>query len=130
MSRLSRMNELINKLSDEKFSFGRNDCYSFTSKLVKEWHGRDYIKLHAVYKNEKEAKAYMDKHGGIEKLTTGTLGYSIAPEKCIDGDVVSLEVKPGEIAIGFVFDDCGYFKCRNKPIKVSLGKCRIGWRIK
>jgi len=124
------MNKLINKLSDEPFAYGKNDCFTFTNALVKEWHGRDYLKLHLVYKNKKQAKEYIEKHGGIEALTIGTVGYSQKPELCVDGDAVSAEVSPGEIALGFVFKGYGFFKMKkNGVFKMPLKKCRMGWRL-
>lgn len=130
MTDLSKMNELINKLSDEPFKYGGVDCYTFTARLVKEWHGKDYIKLHAVYKNKKEAEEYMAKFGGIEALTVGTLGYPVNAEHCEDGDVVTAEVTKDQVALGFVFKGNGYFKTKKKPIKIPLAKCRQGWRIR
>jgi len=109
-----KMNKLINKLSDEKFKHGSADCFTFTNALVKEWHGKDFRKLHP-YKSKSSALRYIEAHGGIEALTTGTLGYSIAPTACVDGDVVSASVGSG-IALGFV--------------KIELAKCRLGWSIK
>lgn len=126
----SKMNTLINDLSDKPFKYGSNDCYSFTAKLVKEWHGQNFIKLHAVYKNEKQARQYMELYGGIEALTTGTLGYSCDPTKCKDGDVVTAEVSKGEVALGFVFDGHGLFKGRKRVLQIPLKMCRQGWRIK
>lgn len=125
---LSKMNKLINKLADEPFEFGKNDCFTFTAKLVKEWHGKDYIKLHSVYKTEDQALEYMSIHGGIEALTRGTLGYSCDPEQCQDGDVVTAQVGPG-VALGFVFKGYGLFKSENKILKLKLSKCRLGWRL-
>ncbi len=130
MADLSKMNDLINELADEEFKFGKNDCYTFTARLVKEWHGKDYVKLHAVYKSEKQANEYIAKFGGIEALTTGTLGYSIDPAKCQDGDVVTAEVAPGQVALGFVFGEVGLFKSKKKVFKMDLDKCRKGWSIK
>ena len=132
MTDLSKMNTLINKLSDEPFKFGKCDCYTFTAKLVKQWHGKDYIKLHAVYKNEKQAKKYMEKFNGIEALTIGTLGYGCAlgPEDCRSGDVVTAEVAPGEVALGFVYQGKGYFKGKKSVKQIPLKKCRMGWRIR
>ena len=131
MTDLAKMNELINKLSDEEFKYGKNDCYLFTTRLIKEWHGADYdyTDLHAVYKNEIEAELYMESFGGIEALTTGTLGYSVSPQLCRDGDMVSAEVGGG-IALGFVFKEHGLFKAKKKVLKIPLSQCRLGWRIK
>ena len=126
---LAKMNDLINKLSDEPFKYGKNDCYTFTAKLVKQWHGKDYVKLHAVYKNKKQADEYIKEHGGIEALTTGTLGYSVAPERCKNGDVVTAMIAPEEIGLGFVFNGFGYFKTKKKPVRVPLENCRMGWRL-
>jgi len=97
---------------------------------VEEWHGRDYTKLHAVYKSKKQAKEYMDAHMGIEQLTRGTLGYSVAAEHCKDGDVATAEVAPGEIALGFVYQGEVMFKMKKTVIKIPLKKCRMGWRIR
>ena len=127
MADLSKMNKLINKLSDVPFEFGKNDCYTFTATLVKEWHGLDYTKTHAVYLSDKEATEYTNKYGGIEKLTTGTLGYSCSPMDCRDGDVVSAYVGTG-IAVGFVFNGHGLFKSK-KVMKLPLKKCHMGWRL-
>ena len=123
-----KMNSLINKLSDEKFSYGKNDCFTFTAALVKEWHGSDYRKLHK-YKNKAEAMRYINENKGIERLTTGTLGYGVSPEKCGDGDVVIAEVAPDEIALGFVFDGHGLFKGKKKVMKMKLSNCVKGWRL-
>lgn len=123
-----KMNKLVNKMADAPFKFGKNDCYTFTSKLVKEWHGIDHVKRHAVYKSEEEAQAYMDKNGGIEALTIGTLGYAVDPETCTNGDVVSAEVGSG-VALGFVFNGVGLFKAERKIVKIPLRKCRLGWRL-
>lgn len=130
MTNLSKMNSVINELADKDFKFGKNDCYVFTAELVKAWHGKDYTKLHAVYETELDAEEYMRAHGGIEALTTGTLGYSIDPLECRDGDVVSAQVGVnGKIGLGFVYDGYGLFKSGKKVKKLKLNKCRKGWRI-
>lgn len=126
---LDKMNELLNEMSDEPFKFGKNDCYTFTARLVKQYHGVDHVKRHAVYKNEKSANRYMEMNGGIEALATGTLGYSIDPVACKDGDVVSAEVGDG-VALGFVYDGYGLFKGKKKVLRLKLNKCRMGWSIK
>lgn len=123
-----RMNRLINKLADEPFKYGKNDCFTFTNALVKEWHGKDFRQLHP-YRSKNQAITYMAQHGGIEKLITGTIGYSIVPSSCVDGDVVTADVGDG-IAIGFVFDGHGLFKSKKTVLKMKLEKCRMGWRIK
>ncbi len=130
MSDLGNMNALINQLSDEPFKFGRSDCYTFTAKLVKAWHGKDYVKTHACYKNEKEAKDYMARFKGIEALTIGTIGYGVHPVNCRDGDVATAEVAPGEVALGFVFGGKAFFKGKKKIFKLPLDKCRMGWNIR
>ncbi len=122
------MNKLLNKLSDEPFKHGSADCFTFTNALVKEWHGKDFRRLHP-YKTKKEAIAYMEKFGGIEALTTGTLGYAIAPDRCVDGDVVSANVS-GDVALGFVYNGFGLFKSKKTVIKLKLNKCLKGWSIK
>ena len=129
MTDLAKMNKLMNKLSDEPFKFGKCDCYIFTAKLVEEWHGESYF-MHTVYKNEKQAKEYMEKFGGIEALTVGTLGYGTAAFHCEDGDVATAEVAPGEVALGFVFGGEAFFKGKKKTITLPLDKCRMGWRIR
>ena len=130
MISLGKMNTLINELSDAPFEYGVNDCFTFTNALVVAWHGtgHNYTVLHQ-YKTKKEALKYLKAFGGIEKLTIGTLGYSRAPKLCQDGDVVSAEVAPGEIALGFVFKGHGLFKTEKQPIKIPLKKCSMGWRI-
>ena len=130
MKKLSNMNTLINELSDADFEYGKTDCYIFTAKLVKEWHGKDYIKHHAVYKNKKQADAYIEKFGGIEALTTGTLGYSTDPVRCVDGDVVTAEVAQGQVALGFVQGGHGLFKMKKTVVRLPLKKCRMGWSVK
>ncbi len=125
------LNKLINELSDQPFKYGSTDCYQFTARLVKEYHGADYIKLHVVYKNKKEAAEYMARHGGIEALTTGTLGYPLKDvREGLTGDVVSATVTPGEVALGFVVNGYGLFKTAKRVAKIPLKKCRLGWRIK
>jgi hypothetical protein len=128
MTDLSKMNNLINKLSDAPFQFGKNDCYTFTARLVKEWHGKDFTKNHAVYETDAEAAEYTNQYGGIEALTTGTLGYPCLPTDCRDGDVVSAYVGTG-VAVGFVFKGNGLFKSK-KVLKLPLSKCHMGWRVK
>jgi len=127
---LSKMNVLINKLSDEKFEYGKSDCFTFTAKLVKEWHGKDFLPLHIkAYKSQKTADEYMAKFGGIEMLATGTLGYPVRAIDCVDGDVVIADVGSG-IALGFVFGGNGLFKGKKKILKLPLKKCLRGWRIR
>ncbi len=130
MTNLGKMNKLINELSDKPFEYGVNDCFTFTSALVAAWHGSGatYTMLHK-YKNKKEALKYLASYGGIEKLTTGTLGYSRTPELSQDGDVVTAEVAPGEIALGFVFKGYGLFLTEKQVIKIPLKKCSKGWRM-
>lgn len=125
----AEINNLINELADAPFKYAKNDCYVFTAKLVKAWHGVDLVKLHDVYSTKKEAVAYIKVYGGIETLTTGTLGYSIHPEFCKDGDVVTAEVAKNEIALGFVISGHGIFKAPKKIVRLPLDKCRKGWRI-
>jgi hypothetical protein len=96
---------------------------------VREWHGKDFVKVHAVYKNKKQADKYMHEFNGIESLTTGTLGYSVPPERCRSGDVVTALVGPETIALGFVFNGFGYFKGKKAVVKVPLENCRMGWRL-
>ena len=128
MTDLGKMNKLINKLSDEPFKYGKSDCFTFTNALVEAWHGHGYRELHP-YKTKKEADAYMEQHGGIEALTVGTLGYPVAAEHCLDGDVVIADVGDGD-ALGFVFSGHGLFKSRKKIVKLPLKKCLRGWRIR
>lgn len=131
MPDLGKMNALINDLCDAPFEFGVNDCYVFTAKLVKEWHGKDYLSAHSVYKNEAQAKAYIENNGGIAALTTSTLGKSFLPELCEDGDVVVAEVSKNEWALGFVFRGFGWFKGKRKQVfRIPLNKCLHGWRVK
>ncbi len=125
---MNEMNALINRLSDETFKYGSADCFTFTNALVKEWHGRDYRLLHP-YKTKYEAKKYLALHGGIISLAVGTLGYSVDPIKCVDGDVVAAQVAPGEVALGFVFRGNGLFKGKKCVLKLSLTKCLRGWNI-
>lgn len=127
MTDLAKMNILINELSDEPFKYGSNDCYTFTSRLVKEWHGKDYTLLHAVYKSEKAADEYIAKHGGLRKLIMGTLGYSCSPKDCRDGDVVVAMLPLS--TLGFVFQGHGLFKTKKSVRKLPLSKCEEGWRI-
>lgn len=127
MTRLGKMNELINKLSDEPFEYGKNDCYTFTAALVKQWHGADFSKLHRDYKDEGTAKKYIKTFGGLSALTTGTLGYGCSPEDCDDGDVVIAELP--DPTLGFVFNGYGLFKTKKKVKKLKLSKCLKGWRI-
>ncbi len=129
MSKQSRMNVLINKLSDEPFKIGKSDCFTFTNALVKEWHGKDYRKLHP-YKNRKEAIHYMHTNLGIENLTVGTLGYPVAAFNCEDGDVVTANTGEFDIALGFVHDGHGLFKSKGGVKRIPLEKCRQGWRIR
>ena len=129
MNKLSKMNKLINKLSDEPFEYGKADCFTFTAKLVKEWHGKDYLPFHSVYKNKEEADAYIARYnGGIEALTTGTVGYGVDPTECEDGDVVIANVGDG-IALGFVYGGNGLFKTEKRVGQLPLKKCIKGWRI-
>ena len=127
-SKLGRMNVLINKLSDEPFKYGKSDCFTFTNALVKEWHGKDFREKHP-YKNKKEALYYMNQFGGIEMLTTGTLGYPVAAETLHDGDVVLADVGDGP-ALGFVFGGHGLFKTEKTVMKLKLNGCLRGWRIR
>lgn len=131
MDKFAKLNKLVNKMADEGFEYGKNDCYSFTTALVKEWHGEDLSKIHKVYKNRKQAEEYMRKSGGIEALTTGTIGYPRkSPKLCEDGDVVTAEVEKGVIGLGFVFDGKGLFLMKKTVAKIPLDKCRMGWKIK
>ena len=131
MSKESKMNVLINELSDEPFKYGKSDCFTFTNALVKAWHGDDhnYRHLHP-YKNKKEALKYMHQHLGIEQLTVGTLGYPVAAAHCRDGDVVTANVGDKNIALGFVYNGHGLFKGNNGVVRLHLADCRQGWRIR
>ena len=132
MTNMNRMNKIINKLSDEPFEFGKNDCFTFTNSLVKEWHGKDFLAAHIHrYEDEKTAQKYIEAFGGIERLITGTIGY---PHKYVglaqNGDVVTAEVGPGEIGIGFVYEGKAFFKGKKKVLQMKLNKCRMAWSIK
>ena len=129
-----RVNKKFNELADEKFAYGKCDCFTFTLSMVLEWHGDEYnfVSLLHPYRNKREALEYMRAHGGIEALTTGTLGYSIDPCKCVDGDVVTAEVSVGGedlVALGFVMSGRGWFKTRTRVLDVPLNLCRKGWRL-
>ena len=123
-----KLKKLMNKLADEPFEWGKNDCFTFTNSLVKEYHGHDYRKLHP-YQTKKEAEDYMEQHGGIEALTVGTLGYPVAAEHCVDGDVALADLGNGD-ALGFVFNGNALFKSKKKLVKIPLSKCLRGWRIR
>lgn len=129
---LSEMNKLVNRLSDAPFEYGKNDCYLFTAKLVKQWHGKDYLTFHSkAYKDEDSARQYIEANGGIVALVTGTLGYPVKDIlQCGDGDVVVAEVAPGQLGIGFVFKGHGLFKMEMKAAKLPLKLCAVGWNIK
>jgi hypothetical protein len=125
-----KMNALINKLADAPFAYGKNDCFTFTNALVKQWHGKDFRSLHK-YKTKGEAIKYVAKNKSIEALTTGTLGYSVDPETCVDGDVVTAAVGPDEsLALGFVYDGHGLFKTSTTVKALPLKLCSKGWRVK
>ena len=125
----SKLNTLINKLADEKFEYGKTDCFLFTNALVKAYHGQDFRSQHK-YKSKKQADEYIAQYrGGIEELTTGTLGTRVKPTHCIEGDVVSAMVAPDQIALGFVLGDSAVFKTPKKVVKIPLEQCRMGWRI-
>lgn len=123
----AKLNKLINKLADEPFKYGKNDCFLFTNALVKEWHGQDFSELHP-YKNAREAASYMKAHGGIEALTTGTLGYPARTDMLVDGDVVLGETNLGP-ALGFVYKGHGLFKAPKTVLKIKLSRCIKGWMI-
>ena len=126
----AKLNKLINELSDAPFVYGKCDCYIFTARLVEEWHGKSYF-MHKVYKNKKQAIAYMEKFGGLEALTVGTLGYPVRAADCVDGDVAIAKVGPeGSPVLGFVFNGYALFKGKKKVLKLPLSKCDRGWRIR
>jgi len=130
MSKLSKMNTLANKLADQDFKYGKLDCYIFTAKLVKEWHGKDFSHLHAVYKSQNAAEHYIEANGGIDALTTGTLGYPLRSTSLAeDGDVVTADVN-GDVVLGFVFKGSGLFKMKKSLVKVPLKKCQTAWQVK
>lgn len=124
----TEFDQLLNKLADEPFKYGKNDCFHFAARLVEAWHGKDFRKLHP-YETKAEAEAYMKQHGGIEALTIGTLGYNIRGFP-IDGDVISAEVAKGQIALGFVANGKAWFKTKKKVVAIPFNKCRKVWRIK
>jgi len=121
--------KLMTELIDAPFEFGRNDCFTFTDALVRSFHGRSYRNLHPKYKTEAQAVEYISRSGGIESLTTETLGEPIASADCKDGDVVCAEVAPEQIALGFVVNGYGLFKTKNRAIKIPIINCLRGWRI-
>ena len=126
----ARMNKLINELSDAPFKYGVCDCFIFTNKLVKEWHGKDYRPLHP-YKNKKEAFQYLKDNVDLETLTVGTLGYPVNAEHCVDGDVAIANVGPeGSLALGFVFNGHALFKGKKQVLKLPLAECSRGWRLR
>lgn len=125
--KLSRMNELINKLADEPFEYGKSDCYTFTAALVKEWHGKDFSKA-IQYEDEDGANDFLKTYG-YPALVTGTLGYPRTDvTNCEDGDVVLANLP--EPMIGFVYNDYGYFKTKKTVVRLKLKKCLIGWKVK
>jgi len=125
-----KVKKLLNKLADEKFEYGKNDCFTYTARLVHTYHGIDYRHAHK-YQGEKQALAYMAQHGGIEAMITGTLGYPLkSPLDCQDGDVVTAEVSKDQIALGFVYNDRANFKTEKRAVAVPLKRCRTGWRVK
>lgn len=129
MPNKGKLNKLINKLADEKFEYGKNDCYTFTAALVKEWHGVDLTKVHLQYEDEESAHEYIEKCGGYIRLITGTIGYPRKkPEMCEDGDVVLANLP--DPTLGFVHDGHGIFKTDKSAKKLKLNKCIMGWSIK
>lgn len=131
MMKFSEMNDLINELSDEPFKYGKCDCFIFTAKLVKAWHGKDYLPLHLkAYKNKKTAEEYMAKFNGIESLATGTLGYPVRAADLWDGDVALAHFNGIGDALGFVFNGRAYFKGPKKVMQMPVKKCLRGWRIR
>lgn len=127
---MDNVKKLLNKLADEPFEYGKNDCFSYVAKLIYVYHGLDYRHAHK-YKNEEEANKYIARFGGIEALTTGTIGYPLkSPLECKDGDVVTAEVSKNEVALGFVYNDRANFKTKKRAIAIPLSKCRTGWRVK
>ena len=122
--------KLLNQLADEPFRWGKSDCFHFTAQCVEVWHGIDFRPLHK-YKTMKQAEQYQAMFGGIEQLTTGTLGYPLKDvELARDGDVVTARVAKDMIALGFVAKDRGWFKLKKRVVPLPLNKCRKAWRIK
>jgi hypothetical protein len=130
MSRESTLNTLVNKLSDQPFEYGINDCFTFTNALVEAWHGKSF-KDCQKYKTKEEAMAYIAANGSLQTLIMEQLGYPVNAENCENGDVVTAKVGPdGSVAFGFVYDGHSLFKCNKGVKKLKLSHCLQGWRIR
>lgn len=100
-----RLSNYLSERAKMPFSWGDNDCLSFTAKAVEELTGVDFYKDYSDYTDEESAAKMLEKNGGAKGIITACLGrgsYNILSAK--RGDVVV--VKLPEYTAGIV-DDTG-----------------------
>lgn len=100
-----RLSNYLSERAKMPFSWGDNDCLSFTAKAVEELTGVDFYKDYSDYHDEESAAIMLKNNGGAKGIITACLGEgkrSILSAK--RGDVVVVKIP--DYTAGIV-DDTG-----------------------
>lgn len=128
MTREEAVRAVSDKVSALKFEWGVMDCCQVAREMYRTYNGVDPAP-DLVYGSEDEAKAIIEKHGGLSGLITHILGPAIPTDEALTGDILRLELPHvGEI-IGIKVP-CGTLVPISRGLfKADLKYSLEAWRI-
>lgn len=103
----NRLSEYLQKMKDEPFEWGKNDCILFAAKGYEAMHCENYYSKYLPYSTKEEAHAILKKYGGFRGIIGKNIGSGHKNYlKARRGDPVL--IKAPDITCGLV-DDTGQF---------------------
>lgn len=83
-----RLAELLRKVQNKRFRWGRYDCCQFAALAVHAVTGRDPREIFPTYRTRAEAESIIAGLGGLEGIATRALGSPVHQSLATRGDIV------------------------------------------
>ena len=103
-----RLEKYIERVGLTKFRYGSHDCIKFSAGAFKMITGLDAMKGVEDYSKAIQAKALLEKYGGVfEAVNTALLKHPVEEKNvtlAITGDIVGLYNQDNEETVGVVYD--------------------------
>lgn len=120
----------IEKVSNESFAYGKNDCCLFAARVVDAMTGTEYAKkLAEMYHDERSALAYINSFGSIQEAVKDWLGEPTNLAFVQRGDVVLFN-NEGRETLGICVGDRIVSVAETGVAYVPMEQAICTWKVK
>ena len=120
----------IEKVSNESFAYGKNDCCLFSARVVDAMTGTEYAKkLAEMYHDERSALAYINSFGSIQEAVKDWLGKPTNLAFVQRGDVVLFN-NEGRETLGICVGDRIVSVGQTGIAYVPMDQAICTWKVK